>query len=108
MRLLGAAAAAMVLTSAEAYAQASLKTANELAKKRISDNKSACSQFIIAAIEQLENARKARGEASCLGGQSADGVVNAFVRAILADYAYSDAPPAAAIETIYKDHCARP
>jgi hypothetical protein len=97
----------MVLAGAPAHAQATIRTAPELARKCIADDRSPCSQFITAAIEALESARKARGEAPCLGGQPADDVVRKFIRAVIADYAYSDVSASAAVETIYKDTCAR-
>jgi hypothetical protein len=103
-----AAAAAIVLAGGEAaYAQAAFKTTTELARKCIADDQSPCSQFIAAALEALESARKAHGEASCLGGQPPGdaAVIKRFVRAILADDAHSDAPPSAAIEAIYKRSC---
>jgi hypothetical protein len=108
MRLWGAAAAAiMVLACAPAQAQLTFKTANELAKKCISDDQSACSQFIIASIEALENDRKDRGASSCLVGLPRELTVKTFVRTLLAKYAYSDASASEAIEAIYKEHCAQ-
>jgi hypothetical protein len=103
-----AAAAALFLADAQAHAQGALKTAHDLALKCIADNQSSCSQFIVASIDALESARKTRGEASCLGGQPpADAVVRKFIRAVIDDYAYSDASAPAAVEAIYKDYCAQ-
>jgi hypothetical protein len=103
-----AAAAALILADAQAQAQGAFKTAHELALKCIADNQAPCSQFIVASIGALESARKARGEASCLGGQPPDDtVVRKFIRAVIDDYAYGDASASAAVEAIYKDYCAR-
>jgi len=101
-------AAAIVLASGEAHAEATIKSAHDLALKCIADNQSSCSQFITASIDGLESERKARGEASCLGGlQPSDVIVRKFIRAVIDDYAYSDASAPAAVEAIYKDYCAR-
>jgi hypothetical protein len=88
------------------------KTAKDMAKQCITDDlslKGVCSGYIIGSIDTLEGGRHARGERSCLTGHpSAAEVVKIFVRAILANYAYSDLPASDVIENIYKNTCAQP
>jgi hypothetical protein len=102
------AAALLLLTCAgPTQAQTAPKTAGDLAKKCISDNRSLCASFIVDAIGALDSARQTRGEASCLAGDAAqDEIVRTFTRALLAKYAYSDLTASAAVEAIYQDNCA--
>ena len=101
-------AAMAFLFGAEA-SQAQSKSANELAKQCIADDKAPCSRFILASIDSMENGRRMRGEPSCLAGDpSSDEIVKVFVRAILASYPYDQLPASALIENIYKDKCKSP
>jgi hypothetical protein len=98
----------IVLACARAsHAQAEPKTAGDLAKKCISDNRSLCVKFIGDTIDALESERHARGEPSCLAGQpSLEQTVKLFARALLAVYAYSGLSASAAVAAIYQENCA--
>jgi len=97
---------AMALLFAAEASQAGVKSANELAKECIADNKAPCSRYILESIDTLENGRRLQGEPSCLAGDSSsEQIVKVFVRAILASYPYDELPASAAIENIYKDSC---
>jgi hypothetical protein len=101
-------AMAVLACGQASHAQSDFKTANELAKKCISDDRSACSSYIIGSVDSLEDARQVRGEPSCLADHpSKEEIVKTFVRAILAKYAYSDLSAAAAVENIYAENCPR-
>ena len=103
-----AVAAVAFLSGADA-SQAQSKSANELARQCIADDKSPCSRFIIGSIDALQNGRRVRGEPSCLSGDpSSDEIVKVFVRAILASYPYDELPASVLIENIYKDKCKNP
>lgn len=99
----------LVLAHAQtSHAQSEPKTAGDLAKKCISDNRSVCNKFVGDAVDALESGRQARGEPSCLAGQtSREETARLFARALLAKYAYSDLTASAAVEAIYRDACAR-
>jgi hypothetical protein len=106
---LGAAATAMALLLGAEVSQAQSKSANELARLCIADNKSPCSQYIWGLIDTWEKDRRARGGPSCLGDDpSSEHVVKIFVRAIVANYPYADLPAAVAVENIYNDKCKNP
>ena len=106
MKWSGAAATAVALLFGVTEAQAQSKTANELARQCIADDKSPCSRFISGLIDTLEKDRRARRGPSCLGDDpSSENVVKLFVRAILANYPYPDLPASAAVENIYNDKC---
>ncbi len=94
------------LAGAEA-SQAQSKSANELAKQCIADDRSPCSRFILGSIDALEKGRRVRGEPSCLTADR-DEIVKAFIRAILASYPYDQLPASVLIENIYKDKCKNP
>jgi hypothetical protein len=101
-----AVATAIVLLVGAGAAQAQSKSANELARQCIADDKSPCSRYISGLIDTLEKDRRAHGGASCLGDDpSSENVVKLFVRAILANYPYPELPASAAIENIYNDKC---
>jgi hypothetical protein len=109
MKWLGAAATAMALLLGAEAPQAQTKSANELARQCIADDKSPCSRYILGSIDVLEKDRRARGGPSCLGDdRSSEQVVKAFVRAILANYPYADLSASAAVENIYNDKCENP
>ena len=109
MKWQGAVTAAMAFLSGAEASQAQSKSANELAKQCIADDKSPCSRFILGSIDALENGRRARGEPSCLARDpSSDEIVKAFVRAILASYPYDELPASVLIENIYKERCKSP
>ena len=101
--------AAMAFLAGAEASQAQSKSANELAKQCIADNKSFCYGFILGSIDALENGRRGRGEPSCLAADpSSDEIVKVFVRAILASYPYRELPASVLIENIYKDKCKNP
>jgi hypothetical protein len=101
-------AAMIFLADAEA-SQAQSKSANELAKQCIADDRSPCTRFILGSIDALENGRRVRGEPSCLAADpSSDEIVKVFVRAIVASYPYDELPASVLIENIYKDKCKNP
>ena len=101
--------AAMIFLAGAEASQAQSKSANELAKQCIADDRSPCSRFILGSIDALENGRRARGEPSCLAGDpSSDEIVKVFVRAIVASYPYDVLPASVLIENIYKDKCKNP
>ena len=109
MKWRGAVTAAMAFLSGAEASQAQSKSANELAKQCIADDKSPCSRFIFGSIDALEKGRRVRGEPSCLAGDpSSDEIVKVFVRAILASYPYDELPASVLIENIYKDKCKNP
>jgi hypothetical protein len=106
MKWSGVAATAVALLLGAAASQAQSKSANELARQCIADDKLPCSRYISGLIDTLEKDRRARGGPSCLGDDpSSENVVRLFVRAILANYPYPDLPASAAIENIYDDKC---
>jgi hypothetical protein len=106
MKWSSAAATAMCLLLGAEASQAQSRSANELARLCIADDKSPCSKYILGSIDALEKDRRARGEASCLGDYpSSEHVVKVFVRAILANYPYAAVPASAAVENIYNDKC---
>jgi hypothetical protein len=101
--------AAMIFLAGAEASQAQSKSANELAKQCIADDRSPCSRFILGSIDALENGRRVRGEPSCLAADpSSDEIVKAFVRAIVASYPYDELPASVLIENIYKDKCKNP
>jgi hypothetical protein len=101
--------AAMAFLSGAEASQAQSKSANELARQCIADDKSPCSRFILGSIDALENGRRVRGEPSCLSGDPpSDEIVRVFVRAIVASYPYDELPASVLIENIYKDKCKNP
>jgi hypothetical protein len=109
MKWFGAAATAMSLLLGAEASQAQSKSANELARLCIADNKSACSRYIMGLIDTFEKDRRARGESSCLGDDpSSEHVVKVFVRAIVANYPYADSSASAAVESVYNDNCKNP
>jgi hypothetical protein len=109
MKWSGAAATAMALLLGAQASQAQSKSANELARQCIADDKSPCSRYIMGLIDTLEKDRRARGGPSCLGDDpSSEHIVKAFVRAILANYPYADLSASAAVENIYNDKCKNP
>src|SRR5271156_1426440 len=102
----GSATAAIALLCGAEASQAQSKSANELAKQCIADDRSPCSRFILGSIDALENGRRGRGEPSCLPADlSSDEIVKVFVRAIVANYPYDELPASVLIENIYKDKC---
>jgi hypothetical protein len=109
MKRQGALTAAMAILFGAEASQAQSKSANELAKQCIADDKSPCSRFILGSIGALENGRRVRGEPTCLSGDPpSDEIVKVFVRAILASYPYDELPASVLIENIYKDKCKKP
>ena len=101
--------AAMIFLAGAEASQAQSKSANELAKQCIADDRSPCSRFILESIDALENGRRVRGEPSCLAAdRSSDEIVKVFVRAIVASYPYDELPASVLIENIYKDKCKKP
>jgi hypothetical protein len=101
--------AAMAFLAGAEASQAQSKSANELAKQCIADDRSPCTRFILGSIDALENGRRVRGEPSCLAADpSSDEIVKAFVRAIVASYPYDELPASVLIENIYKDKCKNP
>jgi hypothetical protein len=109
MKGCGAVTTAMAFLFGAEASQAQSKSANELAKQCIADDKSPCSKYILGSIDALENARRIRGEPSCLADDpSSEHVVKVFIRGILASYPYADVPASVAIENIYKDKCKSP
>ena len=106
MKWTGAAATVFALLLGAEAAQAQSKSANELARLCIADNKSPCSRYILGLIDTLEKDRRARGGPSCLGDDpSSEQTVKLFVRAILANYPYADLSASIAVENIYNDKC---
>jgi hypothetical protein len=106
MKWRGAVTTAMAFLLGAAASQAQSKSANELARQCIADDKSPCSLYIMGSIDALEKERRVRGEPSCLAGNpTSEQIVKVFVRAILANYPYTDLPASAAIENIYEDKC---
>ena len=109
MKWSGAATTAMALFLGAQPAEAQSKSANELARQCIADNKSPCSLYISGLIDSLEKDRRARGGPPCLSDDlSSEQVVKVFVRAIVANYPYPDLPAAVAVENIYNDKCKNP
>jgi hypothetical protein len=101
--------AAMAFLAGAEASQAQSKSANELAKQCIADDRSPCSRFILGSIDALENGRRVRGEPSCLAADpSSEQIIKAFVRAIVASYPYDELPASVLIENIYKDKCKNP
>ena len=101
-----AAATALALLLGAQGAQAQSKSANELARQCIADDKSPCSRYILGLIDTLEKDRRARGGRPCLGDDpSSENLVKLFVRGILANYPYADLPASAAVENVYNDKC---
>ena len=94
-------------------AGASFKTVRDMARECITDDlflTGSCLGYILGSIDALENARRGRGEDSCLVSHvSKDEVAKEFIRAILASYAdKGDLPAAALIEDVYKQKCGSP
>ena len=109
MKWQGALTAAIAIFFSAEASQAQSKSANELARQCIADDKSPCSRFILGSIDALEIGRRVRGEPSCLSGDPpSDEIVKVFVRAILASYPYDELPASVLIEKIYKDKCKSP
>jgi hypothetical protein len=109
MSWLGATATAMALLLGAEASQGQSKSANELARLCIGDDKSPCSRYILGLIDTLEKDRRAHGGASCLGDDpSSEHIVKVFVHALLANYPYPDLSASAAVENIYNDRCKKP